>query len=1008
MIGNKTNIIRNIDEFKTNIENDTDAIIICESLNVDNAEYKLSKSKVIYLEDGVIMRISSKFILGNNNITFRDTGESKILFSEGYSFDRIQGSIIMKVRYVEFDISLSQQPSFELKNNDIWESDVKCYFSGEIDKHIDMFNFEMKYPKPIFNINSINPMYNITLGKNSLNIHLCNKDTLGCIFYIRGNGNVNFGENITVTSDNKSKVNYGIYIDRSRYMNKEINIRNMDLGEDNVHYLKQYIVWLDILGECFKSERKKSYVAVSVTRDNLDNIRTTKNNIKCCEIRSIPINLCFGKTPDSDIKLKTKLRITHNNYFDIDDLNSLVENNNTYFGCFSVGSNFISDKKTEYVYSLSQTGLRIINSLFEFVPIEPVFVGDTECEISFDSIKSEEYVMPISLKYNMLEGDIQDMTVKCYNDETSSYSLTEYILDKNFYNEKQVQICMTYKSILPMKLNITSNSWDFPLRISHNDEYETISNFNYMFDKKEDKFMIKVVDDEFQITGAIYINFEIRNKNKDRISSFTNKIYIQDDNNDELKVSKDTVSWAKGSMTNRISFLEDIKGSVYFQKDLISSILYSDVEFYISNKNEANVRFNIHSCMSKFNIIVYDNREDRDTNFDKDDEYHKTLKLRGTTKIYARIFYNGDDVKATLSEYGHKIFYIDITDNDNDKYYCGTSGSYITETEVFIKHKDKWYRGRDLDNINTELNIILDTKEDIEFELYLPYVSDEKVSYDVVSKSHSKLPDIEIPIGHILNSNSTKITLNLTSKSVFGERIYNAVSSSHTFAPKINFIIKEINSRGIEIYIDNIKCLSVDASDNLYVSDYDVVKFNPPESLNSYPFSRNSYIECYIILKSKPIENCIFSISARCEKPFNCMRRKLSSSPSRYSSPTSSLDFIFTCDDYDQPSQHKFYIDISQLNSSSSKLTLALSSEYSFFNDQSKDIDYRTLQIKSYDFHVFKFYNIIDIHTETEYINLGFYIITTDDEGNLVIKKRNKTSSNQDDFITTKILETYE
>lgn len=981
MLGDKTTIITTIKAFITHIQDDTDVLIISKSLNIDCKRCKITRNKRLHIEDGVILSINTIIDMNTYNIEF--TGDNgKIIFLKGYKFNRTSGSIMMNVHDVHFDISITEYNSFTLMNSDSWNSNVSCYFSGEIERNIDVYGCELKYPKPIFNIDCMKSTSDIAICSN-INIVLYNKDTLGCIFYIRGNGNISFGKNITVSScEDKCNVNYGLYIDRGRYNDREINIHNTDLGERSITYNKQYVIWLDIFSDCFRSDRDLSYVAVSVIDTSLCNVRSTKNNIKHSEIRSVPINMCFGRSPISDVKLKTNIKVNHNEYFHEDDINSLIENNNLYFGCFNISN----DRRTEYTYNLSQIGMRNINTLYEFIPIESYIVGDTECEIIFDNIKSDEYVLPKSIKYTITEGDVQDMNVKCYND--TSYSLTEYNLDKHI--DRQLKITLSYKPLLPVNMSIKTDNWN-SLKLMYDDEYKDLDKFHHTIDKVEDTFTIRLNSDEYHLSGIIYVEFILRNIDKKMMNSFSNKIHIEDDD-DSVKISKDNILWIRGMKDNRI-FLMNIKGIVHFDKSLSSSILYSDVDFYMSSVSERYVKFNIHSITSKFNIVLYNNSKERDMNYNSQDEDNKSVKIHNITKIYARVFYNGDYKHPMMSKRETKTFYIDIYD---DEYCCKTYCTYITDEEIFIRYRDRWSRGRDID-ITTTLDIMIDDKREKELEFHTPYISDTSLSYNMISKSHSKHPDIELPKIIISDSNTTVLKFNLSSNSVYGERYYDLISDSELLSPKIHFDIKETNSRGIEVYIDNKKCLDVDASDNLYVSDYDVITYNPSKAIKSYPYSRESYIESYIILKSMPLDNCIFTISASSE----CLRRKIKN---KYTSLTSSVDFIFTEHNYNNSSSHKFYIDIQKVDSSSPKLTFTLKSPY-VFNDS--DCDYRTLEIKEHSFHIFEFHNIIDTHTETTYINLGMYMITTDNEGRLVIKQRSKISSNHDDFITTKILDTY-
>lgn len=1012
-------------EFKTYIEdNINNTIILTGSFSLDqNTTYKIQVNKTIKFEDGIVLTINSPFLLSSNIISFENQNDfvigGKIILSQGYSFNRTC-LISMKVSFVEFDISLNNDKNYKgfiLKNNDIWYSDVISYVSGQIVYDIDNDGNEIKYPKPIFNFKntSINLNNEIKFGNSNMNIKLKHNDILGCIFYVCNNGRITFCDNINVISDKmNTNVNYGFFVDKSRYMNTPINIKNMDLGENNIIYLKQYVVWLDINGEFFTSTKSPSYVAISLIQENLNNMKSTSNdNLKHIDDkRSFPLNLCFGKLPSSDIQLKTKLTIVDNDYFNVDDLNILVENGNSYFG------KFLSEN-SECIYNLTPINVRLSALLYEFISFTPIFVGDTKCKIEFSKVIGDEtYVIPKPLNFTIFEGDTQDIVVKA--GDNNNFVLDEYNLSDV---DKQLKISMIYKCILPLRLyvSVISSGWIFPLRFSTDNDKENyidINNFNYIFDNVNETtdIYIKSVNDIHHTSGDILLEFKTQNKNKKQLNSYYNKIHIEDKNDVNLiKISKDNMNWSNGKSDNRINFLQNLIGSVYLNtNDFNSSIIYSDVDFYIKNNVNCNesVQFNISNTSNtsnkRFNIVVYDNEQERNLNFNNVDINNKSiiLELHNIPKhIYARIFFNGDDIDtcSTQSLYENKTFNIDITQNNMG---CYTYGDIITEKELFIKYKDKWVRGKLYSNFTTELIINVDENEDIMYDYIIPFKSNEVISYETILKN-DKFPDIKIKDGVICNSNVITMKHNFLSEIVYGKRYYEIENTTKDFlAPKIKFILNEINTRGIEIFIDRNKMLDVDASDNLYVKEYDVITYKPNGVTRLTPTSRRSYIKGYIILKSKPLENCIFTISCRDIHNIQskCLRKKLGDN---YTISSSSLDFMFNDVDYNNPILQEFYVDISTFCSSSDNITFSLSSNYSFYNTETSDIDYRSLKISPYDFITYDFENTIDTYYEVEYINLGIYMIAVDENGNLVIKKRNKISTDINDFATTKILDTY-
>lgn len=413
-------------------------------------------------------------------------------------------------------------------------------------------------------------------------------------------------------------------------------------------------------------------------------------------------------------------------------------------------------------------------------------------------------------------------------------------------------------------------------------------------------------------------------------------------------------------------------------KDKDCSILVSldGIEYSYINKeiNLTGIFNDNFECISYIDFYVMLRGKDNiklqyeiDNNIKIEILYNKFIYVSNKPQhIYMKLYLSGDLNNSTYNNFKLKLF----SDNIPITYICG---NIVLQYKSFIKYKDKYY--------SDDFTIEGKKNDIINYDVVLPYKIDRELTIKQIIHSNIDNSSNSVSAKFDKLSNCYSFHCNLNDDFVYGERKYiiETELENHNL-PKINAILSETNQRGFDIYINNIHILEVlDTENKIQCSN---LKFN--QIINEMIINnKNVKIKGNIKLKSN------FNFDFKLILLGNNNLR-LSCDKITYKDRVI-LEFKDKVSD--------FYIDLISVKKEVSTMILT---SYFAPNIQNK-INYKTIEFDNYSIMLIKTPNNFE-NINCSSINLGNWIIECDDDGNLVIKKRNIDTIKCEDFRIVKQL----
>lgn len=420
-----------------------------------------------------------------------------------------------------------------------------------------------------------------------------------------------------------------------------------------------------------------------------------------------------------------------------------------------------------------------------------------------------------------------------------------------------------------------------------------------------------------------------------------------------------------------LTSLDDIEYKLHNDMSVIGKfdiedeiVCYADIVFYVMMRGiSTSISIDIES-EDNFDIM----NKSKVTN----------ITISEPTRIELRIMFISDKGSNNIfnSKHNKKEFKLILYSSE----YKGTINCcFVQEDRVFLKYNDKYI-------IDNYIDIKQNKIDRVKYEIIFPY----KVNEDMIGKSiisqKTAIKHSNIDNTFVVNKDEYKceIVYDFNDNFVYGTRYISISNSiSNIRLPKFNIQLLETSERGFDVYMNNKHILDIrDVKRECITSS---IKFN--QILNEMTINNKDYkIRGYIILKSTPIRDYKIILLGNNNVRLRCNDVEIYK------------DKIVL--EFSSNNRCDFIVDISNVKKGICELSLI-----SYLQPKNEvKYDYETFTFDNYGFITIKIPNINYKEIQCSSIMLGNWKIECDCEGNLVFKRRNIESLEDDDFEIVKLL----